>query len=328
MFQAKKTAVDPKQFADMLGIPFSSLLMLMKEHHERDPLVKQSLHEHVSFIKIQEGYPVFVYDTAIKTHNKVRLTQESKEIGILDFYESLSIMPKVVAAIQTSCQELQNVHNPDNGFMQAATDVVTLSFLLAELKGVRAEQRGHQVSQGRDLDLVQDDSILGNADKMLFHTKELVATIEDPKLTQNPFVMTKLDLDSINEFDFDRYQTNDPKRPFKGASALDGESSDDEKKKKFSPNELSDGSMEKDIEDIYEKGFGLDESDDDDFAKKQQLHEHGKSVLHPRLKAKKFRANIPSMLVVMCNAVEAMRLRHILADAMIQRDSLLEILKE
>jgi hypothetical protein len=51
-------------------------------------------------------------------------------------------------------------------------------------------------------------------------------------------------------------------------------------------------------------------------------------VLHPRLKAKKFRANIPSMLVVMCNAVEAMRLRHILADAMIQRDSLLEILKE
>ena len=40
---------------------------------------------------------------------------------------------------------------------------------------------------------------------MLFHTKELVASIEDPKLTQNPFVMTKLDLDSINEFDFDRY---------------------------------------------------------------------------------------------------------------------------
>ena len=46
----------------------------------------------------------------------------------------------------------------------------------------------------RDLDLIQDDSILGNSDKMLFHTKELVASIEDPKLTQNPFVMTKLDL--------------------------------------------------------------------------------------------------------------------------------------
>ena len=52
MFQAKQASVDPKQFAEMLGMPFSSLLMLMKEHHERDPLVKTSIHEHVSFIKI------------------------------------------------------------------------------------------------------------------------------------------------------------------------------------------------------------------------------------------------------------------------------------
>ena len=66
MFQAKQASVDPKQFAEMLGMPFSSLLMLMKEHHERDPLVKTSIHEHVSFIKIQEGYPVFIYDTAVK----------------------------------------------------------------------------------------------------------------------------------------------------------------------------------------------------------------------------------------------------------------------
>lgn len=66
MFTAKSQAVDPKQFAEMLGMPFSSLLMLMKEHHERDPLVKTSIHEHVSFIKIQEGYPAFIYDTAVK----------------------------------------------------------------------------------------------------------------------------------------------------------------------------------------------------------------------------------------------------------------------
>jgi hypothetical protein len=52
MFHAKKHAVDPMQFAEMLGVPFSSLEMLMKQHHERDPVVKTSLHEHVSFIKI------------------------------------------------------------------------------------------------------------------------------------------------------------------------------------------------------------------------------------------------------------------------------------
>lgn len=55
------------------------------------------------------------------------------------------------------------------------------------------------------MDLLTDDSILGNSDKMLFHMKELVATIEDPNLVQNPFVMTKLDLNSINEFPFDEY---------------------------------------------------------------------------------------------------------------------------
>lgn len=52
MFNAKKQSSDPKQFAEMLGIPYHSLLMLMLNHHERDPLVKTSLHEHTSFIKI------------------------------------------------------------------------------------------------------------------------------------------------------------------------------------------------------------------------------------------------------------------------------------
>lgn len=42
---------DPKEFAAYLGIPFSSLQMLMKDYKERDPMVQQTIHEHVSFIK-------------------------------------------------------------------------------------------------------------------------------------------------------------------------------------------------------------------------------------------------------------------------------------
>ena len=91
--------------------------------------------------------------------------------------------------------------------MSAALDVVTFQFLLAELKGVRAEEvEGGRVSSARDLDLLADDSIVGNSDKMLFHMKELVASIEDPNLIQNPFVMTKLDLNSTHDFNFDDYQ--------------------------------------------------------------------------------------------------------------------------
>ena len=208
MFTAKKNAVDPLQFAEMLGVPFSSLEMLMKQHHERDPVVKTSLHEHVSFIKIQEGYPIFVYDTAIKAQNKVTLSPESvREIGILDFYESLSNLPKVISAIQSCQTELHLVHRPDNGYMSAALDVVTLQFLLAELRSIRAEEveGSDRPSSSKDMDLLTDDSIIGNSDKMLYHMKELVATIEDPNLIQNPFVMTKLDLKTCRDFPFDEY---------------------------------------------------------------------------------------------------------------------------
>ena len=60
--------------------------------------------------------------------------------------------------------------------MSSAMDVVTLQFLHAELKSVRAEEvEGGRINSPRELDLIADDCILGNADKMLFHMKELVA---------------------------------------------------------------------------------------------------------------------------------------------------------
>lgn len=32
--------INPREFAEMLGMPYISLQRLMKDHHERDPLVK------------------------------------------------------------------------------------------------------------------------------------------------------------------------------------------------------------------------------------------------------------------------------------------------
>lgn len=57
--------------------------------------------------------------------------------------------------------------------------------------------------QPRDLDQIEDSSILGNAEKMLFFMKELVASAEDPSLIQNPYVLTKIDLETIQNYDFD-----------------------------------------------------------------------------------------------------------------------------
>jgi hypothetical protein len=48
---------DPQEFAFQIGVPFSKLELILKDHHERDHLVRQTVHENVSFIKITEGYP-------------------------------------------------------------------------------------------------------------------------------------------------------------------------------------------------------------------------------------------------------------------------------
>ena len=77
-----------------------------------------------------------------------------------------------------------------------------MEFMLAELRAVKDELRGNQVVQSRDLELIEDDSILGNPEKMLFFIKELIAAAEDPNLIQNPFVLTKIDMGTIDKFDF------------------------------------------------------------------------------------------------------------------------------
>jgi len=53
---------------------------------------------------------------------------------------------------------------------------------------------------------IEDDEILGNSDKMLFYSKELEASAEDVEAAHNPFIVSKLDLQSINSFDFDKFQ--------------------------------------------------------------------------------------------------------------------------
>ena len=57
---------DAKEFAKALSIPYKNLEAIMKDHHERDPLVKQSLHEHVNFIRNSEGYPYYIIQNAVK----------------------------------------------------------------------------------------------------------------------------------------------------------------------------------------------------------------------------------------------------------------------
>lgn len=66
--------------------------------------------------------------------------------------------------------------------------------------------------------MIEDASILGSSEKMLFFIKELIASAEDPNLIQNPFVLTKIDMKTIIDFNFDLLQSKKFKK--KGSAEL------------------------------------------------------------------------------------------------------------
>jgi hypothetical protein len=129
--------------------------------------------------RIEEGYPLFIYDLAAKQNNTVKLTRNSERIGILDFYESMHIMTKIISAMQGAFKELNDVHRPDNGLMTSALEINTYKYILAELKVVKGET-SHFINPPKGIQYIEDDNIIGNPDKMLFYTKEFVASVDDP----------------------------------------------------------------------------------------------------------------------------------------------------
>ena len=94
----------------------------------------------MSFIKIEEGYPIFMYDMAAKQNNTLAFTKQSKKIGILDFYDSLTIIVKIVAAMKGAVAELQEVHKPDNGLTTTALEIATYKHILNDLKQVKGQE--------------------------------------------------------------------------------------------------------------------------------------------------------------------------------------------
>ena len=55
--------------------------------------------------------------------------------------------------------------------------------------------------QGREL--VEDESIMGNSDKLIFYAKEMIGDLTcKPKSNLDPFVVAKLNVQSLNFFNF------------------------------------------------------------------------------------------------------------------------------
>ena len=55
-------------------------------------------------------------------------------------------------------------------------ELITTEFMIAELRAVKTELTGDLIVSSRDIDVITDSSVLGNADSMLFYCKELCAS--------------------------------------------------------------------------------------------------------------------------------------------------------
>ena len=119
------------------------------------------------------------------------------------------------------------------------------------------------------VDYIEDDEILGNSDKMLFYSKELQSSAEDESNAHNPFVMGKLDMESIKNFNFDSYQ-----------GYIDT---------------IADG--------------GKDNKDKDEAKRKMKINKKNFGRFFPKLKEHSSLIHMPSMLVLSCNIIEILRLR-------------------
>lgn len=131
--------------------------------------------------RIEEGYPIFIYEMAAKLNNTIKLTASSERIGILDFYDSMQMITKILAAMKGAFSEILDVHKPDNGLTITALEIATYRYILAELKIVKGETSNFSETPppSTGLDYIEEDSIVGNPDKMMFYTKEFATSMDD-----------------------------------------------------------------------------------------------------------------------------------------------------
>lgn len=57
--------------------------------------------------------------------------------------------------------------------------------------------------------IIEDEQVMGSSDKMIFYAKEMIADLTSkPKHLVDPFLIAKLDIDTIDKYDFPKIPTD------------------------------------------------------------------------------------------------------------------------
>ena len=101
-------------------------------------------------------------------------------------------------------QELYDALKPYDPTVMTYIDVHVAKFALQEFRKIIKFMDGSETEyEGRQY--VEDESVLGNPDQMVFYAKEMLSNLTlSPKQTLDPYLIAKLNVKTINYFDFPR----------------------------------------------------------------------------------------------------------------------------
>jgi len=120
-------------FSKILGLPNITMEELCDKQPRRDPIIIDALREMSFYEKQREGYPMFFSKTP--TPSKVA-GLHSGDIGLTDFFDSLSGITQVNASLSQGFNELKSVFKPENGFAESCLEKKFLEAASLKLKKV------------------------------------------------------------------------------------------------------------------------------------------------------------------------------------------------
>ena len=154
-----------------------------------------------NFIKTQEGYPVFIREHR-DALSKVKFSPFSHEIGLLDFFESLTCVPKVWAALTVAFKEVEESLLPTSTLELIAMNQVYMEKCFVEFKKCVAYSQDDMIEY-KGSQFIENDLLMSSADKLMFLIKDLISHLTKTyKKNLNPFFISKLDFYTVHNFQF------------------------------------------------------------------------------------------------------------------------------
>jgi len=98
--------------------------------------------------------------------------------------------------------ELADVHKPHNYSFHAMMELKVLERCEVEYQKVKSFVDGDKIEYlGQEF--LEEEAIVGNSEKIVFHINDMMSNLDKAdKKNLNPFIISKLDLDTIAHFDF------------------------------------------------------------------------------------------------------------------------------